>query len=309
METPNLAMDRENRQSSEWKQPELKVSDPELVVKPDGMSGALTTSEDYLEAMVPSDAEDSADLASTSKPEIPQRSRLNDLTIYMLENESQFYWLCASALLTILGIWFHDIHGILLLSSPPLSFLCFALSLFAPLFCISILFCQPNKFERPLITIVSFIGLLFWNQVVTISCLMLMPFRFKNASRPLGIAVLSGLQIGVIFLYPFLGGPVAVHDELHTAGYNLRLCQVKTLLDKRSTLTLEEDIPVVPFLTFGKVHWRMIDTRAPKSAVILPVDATHVAILINRFSHYHRTVVDLTVKNLPIYVETMPAER
>ncbi len=293
----------------EWKQPELKVFDPEPVVEPDGTSGALTTSGDCLEAVVPSDTAVGADLASISKPEIPQRSRLEALTIYMLENESQFYWLCASALLTILGIWFHDIHGILLWSSPPFSFLCFAISLFAPLFCISILFCQPNKFERPLITIMSFIGLLFWNQVVTISCLMLMPFRFKNASRSLGIAVLSGLQIGVFFLYPFFGGPVAVQDELYTAGCNLRLCQVKTLLDRRSTLTLEEDIPVGPFLTFGKVHWRMIDTRSPESAVILPVDATHVAVLINRFSHYHRTVVDLTVKNLPIKVETIPADR
>ncbi len=307
-------MDQADLNVPEWKQPELKVSDPELVVEPDGTSGALTTSalptsEDCPEALVPSNTEDSADLVSTSKSETPQRSRLNALTTYMLENESQFYWLSASALLTILGIWFHDIHGILLWSSPLFSFLCFAVSLFAPLFCISILFCQPNKFERPIITIVSFIGLLFWNQVVTISCLMLMPFRFKNASRPLGIAVLSGLQIGVFFLYPFLGGPVAVQDELHAAGYNLRLCQVKTLLDRRSTLTLEEDIPVGPFLIFGKVHWRMIDTREPKSAAILPVDATHVAVLINRFSHYHRTVVDLTVKNLPIYVETMPTER
>ncbi len=302
-------MDQADLNVPEWKQPELKVSDPELVVEPDGTSGALTTSGDCLEAVVPSDTEDSADLASNSKPEIPQRSRLEALTIYLLENESQFYWLCASALLTILGIWFHNIHGIMLWSSSVFSFLCFAISLFAPLFCISILFCQPNKFERPLLTIVSSIGLLFWNQVVTISCLMLMPFRFKNASRSLGIAALSGLQIGVFFLYPFLGGPITVLDELHTAGYNLRLCQVKTILDRRSTLTLEEDIPVAPFLTFGKVHWRMIDTRSPKSAVLLPVDATHVAVLINRFSHYHRAVVDLTVKNLPIYVENIPAER
>jgi hypothetical protein len=292
----------------EWKQPELKVSDPELVVEPDGSSGALTTSGDCADAFGQIVVETRA-AAIPLNQEITQMSGVSAFSAYMLENESQFYWLCASALLTVLGIWFHNIHGILIWSSPLFSLLCFAISLFAPLFCISILFCQPNKIERPLLTIVSFIGLLFWNQVVTISCLMLMPFRFKNASRSLGIAALSGLQIGVFFLYPLLGGPITVQDELHTAGYNLRLCQVKTLLDRRSTLTLEEDIPVGPFLTFGKVHRRMIDTRAPQSAVILPVDATHVAVLINRFSHYHRTVVDLTVKNLPIYVENIPAER
>ncbi len=302
-------MDQADLNVPEWKQPELKVSDPELVVEPDGASSALTTSGDFPVASAQSLAAASSDLASTSKPEIQQKSRLNALTIYMLENESQFYWLCASALLTILGIWFHDIHGMLTWSSGPISFLSFAISLFSPVACILILFCKPNRYERPLLTLVSFVSMLFWNQVLTISCLMLMPFRFKGASRTLGIAVLSGLQIGVLCLFPLFFGPIAELDHLQTADHNLSLYQVTANSEPRCTLTLMEEFPVAPLVNFGKIHWRMKDTRSPKSAVILPVDSTHVAILVNRFSHYHRTVVDLTVKNLPITVETMPAER
>lgn len=293
----------------EWKQPELKVSDPELVVEPDGMSGALTTSGNCLEALVPSDTADGADLASISKPEIPQRSRLEALTIYLLENESQFYWLCASALLTWVGVWFHDTHGMLLWSSEWAGMVFFYTSLLAPLYCVPFLFLKPNKFERPLLTIAAFFSLLFWNLVLTISCLTLMPFRFKGASRALGIAVLTGLQIGVLCLFPFFGGPRDDLDRLQSPDFNLSLVQIKSIWEPRCTLLLMQEYPVGPFLTFGKVHWRMIDTRSPESAVILPVDATHVAVLINRFSHYHRTVVDLTVKNLPIYVENIPAER
>lgn len=142
----------------------------------------------------------------------------------------------------------------------------------------------------------------------TVSFFALMLFRFNKASRALGIAVLTGLQIAVFFLFPFFFGPSEELDHLRTAGYNLSICKVTAGSEPRVTLTLMEEFPIAPFVNFGKIHWRMKDTRSPESAVILPVDATHVAVLINRFSHYHRTVVDLTVKNLPIKVETIPAE-
>lgn len=307
-------MDQADLNVPELKQPELKVSGPELVVESDGTSGALTTSalttsEDCLEALVASNTEGSADLASTKKPESPQGLRLTALTTYMLENESQFYWLCASALLTWVGVWFHDTHGMLLWSSERAGMVFFYTSLLAPLFCVPFLFLKPNKFERPLLTIAAFFSLLFWNLVLTISCLTLMPFRFKGASRALGIAVLTGLQIGALCLFPFFGGPRDDLDRLQSPDFNLSLVQIKSIREPRCTLFLMQEYPLGPWLNFGKTHWRMLDTRSPESAVILPVDATHVAVLINRFSHYHRTVVDLTVKNLPIYVETMPAER
>lgn len=274
-------MDNADRKPSEWKQPELKVSDPGLVAKPDILPSASMTNGEHLSA----------------------------LTTYMLANESQFYWLCASALLTWLGVWFHDTHGMLTWTSEPISFLTFAIGLLSPIACIPILFCKPNRLERPLLTIVSFVAMLFWNQVPTVSFFALMLFRFNKASRAVGIAVLTGLQIAVLCLFPFFFGPRDELDHLQTAGYNLSIYRITTNSEPRCTLTLMEEIPVAPLVNFGKIHWRMKDTRSPQSAVILPVDATHVAVLINRFSHYHRAVVDLTVKNLPIYVETTPAEK
>lgn len=268
-------MDNAERKPSEYKQPELKVSEPDLS-------------------------------AAVSNPEPRRRSAL---TIYLLENESQVFWLFASALLTWLGVWFHDTHGMLTWSSEWIGYLAFSMSLLAPLFCLPILVCKPNKFERPFLTIVSFVAMLFWNQVLAVSCLVLMPFRFKGASRTLGIAVLSGLQIGVLCSNSLFFGPIKELDHLKTAAYDLSLCQVTADSEPRCTLTLMEELPIGPFVNFGKIHWRMKDTKSPESAVILPVDSTHVAVLINRFSHYHRTVVDLTVKNLPINVETIPAER
>ena len=142
-----------------------------------------------------------------------------------------------------------------------------------------------------------------------VSCFALMLFRFKGASRVLGIVVLSALQIGVLCLFPQFFGPREELDHLQTAAYNLRIYRITAQSEPRCTLTLMEEFPLTPLVNFGKIHWRMKDTRSPQSAVILPVDATHVAVLINRFSRYHRTVVDLTVKNLPINVETNSGQR
>ncbi|MBP9090265.1 hypothetical protein KBI23_04495 [bacterium] len=261
-------MDNADRKPSEWTQSELKVSDPELVAKSDILPSALIASGDIDEVALPLRVDETNSAALLSKPEPQQKSHLSALTTYMLENESQFYWLFASALLTWLGVWFHDTHGMLTWTSGPICFLTFAIGLLSPIACIPILFCKPNRYERPLLTIVSFVAMLFWNQVPTVSFFALMLFRFRKASRTLGIAVLTGLQIAVFFLLPFFFGPSEELDHLRTAGYNLSICKVT-----------------------------------------LPVDATHVAVLVNRFSHYHRTVVDLTVKNLPIQVETIPAEK
>ncbi len=302
-------MDNADRKPSEWKQPELKVSDPELVAKPDILSSALITSGDIDEVALPQRVDETNSPALLSKPEPQQKSHLSTLTTYILENESQFCWLFASVLLTWLGVWFHDTHGMLTWSSEWIAYLVFSMSLFAPLFCLPILVFRPNRLERPLLTILSFVAMLFWNQVPTVSIFALMLFRFKKASRTLGIAVLTGLQIAVFYLHPFFFGPIKELDHLKTAAYDLSLCQVTADSEPRCTLTLIEEFPVGPLVNFGKIHWRMKDTRSPESAVILPVDSTHVAVLVNRFSHYHRTVVDLTVKNLPIQVETIPAEK
>ncbi len=239
---------------------------------------------------------------------VTRRTPYSALIAFMLENESQIYWLCASALLVVLGIWFHNIHGRFEFSSPVVSICLLLVSFLSPLYCLVVLFLKPNKLEGPLLSLCAFIGLLFWNQVVAVSCLMVMPFRFKGSSRALGVASLSGLQIGAIFLYPLFAGPIELKDQLKYGAHDLQLCQIKMALDHRVTLTLQEDVPVGPFLTFSKVHWRMVDTRTPKSLAILPIDDTHVAILINRFSHYHRSVVDLTVKNLPIKFEKIEGE-
>lgn len=302
-------MDNAERKPSDWKQSELKVSDPDIVAKADGMPSALAASVDSDLAMRTPRVADFDPSALINCMEASQKSRLSLLTTYLLENESQVYWLFASALLTWLGVWFHDTHGMLTWLSEWIAYLVFSMSLFAPLFCLPILVFRPNRLERPLLTILSFVAMLFWNQVPTVSIFALMLFRFKKASRTLGIAVLTGLQIAVFYLHPFFFGPIKELDHLKTAAYDLSLCQVTADSEPRCTLTLIEEFPVGPLVNFGKIHWRMKDTRSPESAVILPVDATHVAVLINRFSHYHRTVVDLTVKNRPIKVETIPAEK
>lgn len=296
----------------EWKslepkaelQAELKKA-PDLVSVPEPSMALVPNGEPVSQAKCESNSVilGSHDLSTV------QSAPFSKLTTYMLENESQIFWLCASALFVVLGIWFHDVHGWFRWTSPIFSICCLLLSFLSPLCCIAVLFCKPNKLEGPVLSLAAFVSLLFWNQVVTVSALMLMPFRFKGANRALGIAILSGLQIGVIFLYPQFAGFVQVKDRLQSRAYDLELCQHKMPLDSSVTLTLQEDIAVGPFLTFAKVHWRMIDSRVPRSVSILPIDATHVAILVDRFSHYHRTVVDLTVKNLPIMIETIPKER
>jgi hypothetical protein len=302
-------MDNAKRKPSEYKQPELKASDPELVVEADSVSSGLSMSGEIEDVAHLHEVAEPDSAVAVSNPELQHISGLSVLTRYLLENESQVFWLFASVLLTWLGVWFHDTHGMLTWSSGPICFLAFAISLFTPLVCLAVLFCKPNSIERPLLTTISFVAMLFWNQVPAVSCFTLMLFRFNKASRTLGIAVLTGLQIAVLCLFPFFFGPSEELDHLRTAAYNLSIWKVTGWSEPRCTLTLREEFPIAPFVNFGKIHWRMKDTRSPESAVILPVDSTHVAVLINRFSHYHRTVVDLTVKNLPIQVEAIPGER
>lgn len=81
-----------------------------------------------------------------------------------------------------------------------------------------------------------------------------MLFLFKGASRILAIEVLTGLQIGVFYLYPFFFGP---RDELDHLRFVDRWLQSQYLphyciLRARCTLALMEEFPVAPFVNFGK---------------------------------------------------------
>lgn len=299
----------ESSERPEWKQPELKDSGPQLVE-----SEAPSKSE-----LAFSDARgDGLDLAEVIAPEssteqVFHKSNLSALTTYMLKNESQFYWLCASTLLTVLAIWFHDIHGFLIWSSFKFNFYAYFVSLLAPFCGIFLLLNKSHRFERPLLSISAFVFMLFWNMLPAITCLILMPFRFsgfdRGIGRAMGVTMLLGLQTTAILLFPFTDDTGRVESRLYSENYDLYLRRTNPVLDHRIEIIVAEEYPVGPLLNFAKVHWRMFDTRSPKSAVLLPIDATHVAVLVNRFSSYHRSVIDLSVKNLPIRVETMPAEK
>ena len=304
-------MDKSDWKSPEHKVPELKES-PELFVDDSPME--LTTTADEVSTAdenreLPASSADlsSIDLSSPNLSRAGQRPAFNNLTTYMLENESQIFWLCASALMVVIGVWFHDVHGRFFWNAQISNF-CQVLTLLSPLCALAVLFSKPNKFERPLLALGAFVSLLFWNQVATVSCLIVMPFRFKGANRAVGRAILLGLQTAVIFFSPLFSDVVQVEDRLKNDTYDLFLCQHKTPF-KAVTFTLEEHVPIGPFFYFGKVHWRMVDTREPKSLSIVPIDDSHVAVLVNRFSHYHRSEIDLTKKNVPIKFEKIEGER
>jgi hypothetical protein len=220
---------------------------------------------------------------------------------FLAKHDQTLFWIAFAISMAILAYWFLDTHGYFELSNATLNRGMYDASRFAPVAGIWMLFSRSLHKETPWLAALTFVSIIFYWPIAAFTAVVVLVSRFKGFSRGLCLCTLIFVQLIASSLVT-QHRPLRIEDSWNTGTHRIALYRTTEPVNYFTSVEhlLREEIAVTPWFKFVKVHCRIFDRHVPADASIIPVDAEHVTILINRHSHYERTFVDLSRKNKPI---------
>ena len=218
-------------------------------------------------------------------------------------NERNLFWLFVASCLVFIANWFLATHGFFEIENDRLRQLLTGVSMCTPVIGILVLFSQDCRNEIPVIAALVFASMLLMWPTATITCFAILLFCWTNQTRALGIGILLIVQVfaGLLLLAEKKNAATIVEiARLHTAKHDLILRGLTKDGTFCTSLTLQEDYPVINGLRLVKTFYRLKDKDYDYRKELFslsPVDDNHAGLVIQHGPRSQRVVIDLTIKN------------